>query len=83
MLFNNGQVEFEGAAEALFTASPARKRKDEDQSAVVITEDEWYRHHVDGRSDNMNFEFPNEVVLQARQESDEAMRVHFRKAGQR
>ena len=77
-------VEFEVAAEAIFSANPARMRKDEDKGpALVITEDEWFRHYVDGRSDNINFEFPNEVILEARQESDEAMRRHFRKAGQR
>ena len=74
-------AEFEGAAEALFLAHPSKKCKVAEMP--VIPKDGYIRHYVDGRKDNLNHEFSNEEIEEARQESDEAMRLHFRKVGLR
>ena len=66
-------AEFVGDAEALFLANPAKKCKVMDVS--VETDDEWIRRHD-------FFKFSKEEILEAhRQESDEAMRRHFKKVG--
>ena len=72
MLINNGHVEFEGAAEALFLASPAKKCKEVVEDVAPGVNDGVLTYH----------KWSDEELLEAhRQESDELMRIHFRKVG--
>ena len=85
MLINNGQVEFEGAAEALFLASPAKKCKKDHRHLLP---DSDTREVVEDVAPGVNdgvltyHKWSDEELLEAhRQESDELMRIHFRKVG--